>query len=108
MPIGALIRITTLGLFGIMILAAITYHQTFFGFSQITVETLTLSAYYSVQTVTTVGYGDWKPENPQFKINDEQLLKMKRDSVFFMLSGATSFALLIGIITSWMLRLVSE
>lgn len=69
---------------------------------------MTLSAYYAVQTVTTVGYGDWKPENNQVQITPEQVLRMKLDSVFFMLAGATAFALLIGIVTSWLLELVSQ
>jgi hypothetical protein len=58
---------------------------------------------YSVQTVTTVGYGNWVP--PGITEDDNRILTLKLVSVPFMLIGATTFSVLIGIVANLFSRL---
>jgi hypothetical protein len=55
---------------------------------------------YSVQTVTTVGYGNWVPDRLQATF--PQMLYMKRFSVYLMLAGATMYTLAIGMLVNWL------
>jgi len=55
---------------------------------------------YSVQTVTTVGYGNWVPENPHPA--PLQMLYMKTFSVYLMLAGASMYTLAIGMLVNWL------
>jgi hypothetical protein len=54
---------------------------------------------YSVQTVTTVGYGNWTPDGVAF--HDARLVAVKFFSVMLMLDGTALWAILIGMITGW-------
>lgn len=58
---------------------------------------------YSVQTVTTVGYGNWVP--PGITEDDNRILTLKLVSVPFMLIGATTFSVLIGVVANLFSRL---
>jgi hypothetical protein len=54
---------------------------------------------YSVQTATTVGYGNWAP--PAIAFTDPILVTMKEFSLFLMLSGVTFWSVLVGVLTTW-------
>ena len=67
---------------------------------------------YSVQTVTTVGYGNWAPADaacgspvtvaiPFTAWSFSGLLALKFISIFFMLAGAGVFAITVGLAVEW-------
>lgn len=60
------------------------------------------AANYSVQTVTTVGYGNWVP--PGIPENDPRILMVKLLSLPFMLSGPLLFGTTIGIVANFLSR----
>lgn len=70
--------------------------------------TLIEAANYAAQTVTTVGYGNWespakKPVAPMSNTED-RVLKMRFWSVFYMIAGATAYAVFTGVIVSVMMN----
>jgi hypothetical protein len=62
---------------------------------------------FSVQTVTTVGYGNWpyatKDPAPVFAM--EQIMELRKYCIFLMAAGATIFTLLVGMTTTWLLKI---
>jgi hypothetical protein len=66
---------------------------------QVSLPSVIESLNYSVQTVTTVGYGDWIPKSMPH--TDPRLLAMRTFSIFLMLSGAAFFGIFIGVLTTW-------
>jgi hypothetical protein len=54
---------------------------------------------YSVQTVTTVGYGNWAPSEIAF--TDPRLVTMKEFSIVLMLFGTGFWSVFIGVVTTW-------
>lgn len=68
------------------------------------------AANYAMQTVTTVGYGNWVPPRVEkaAQENDEKaqdkILRMKAYSIFFMFAGGALFAAAVGVITNWLSR----
>lgn len=70
--------------------------------SQPTRDSLIETLNYAIQTITTVGYGNWVPTG--WDINNieiqNQILYVKAISVPFMLVGGALFAVLIGIISN--------
>jgi hypothetical protein len=84
------------------------YHWVMFGASP-TQEFVIEALNYAVQTVTTVGYGNWVPFG--WKADDPDILKrilyVKAISVPFMLVGGALFAVLVGIIANRLSRVSS-
>ena len=72
----------------------------------ITAESLIEAFNYSLQTITTVGYGNWVPAS--WDTSNEELqtriLYVKAISVPFMLVGGSLFAVLVGIISNTLSR----
>ena len=66
-------------------------------------------AYYSMQTITTVGYGNWVPTNLEEKKDkiDAKILNIKLISVPFMFFGAALFATLVGLVVHFLTRSLS-
>lgn len=95
--------VVSLSVFAFLFTAA--YHWLMFG-PHITVESLIEALNYSLQTITTVGYGNWVPAS--WDISKEELqtriLYVKAISVPFMLVGGLLFAVLIGIISNALSR----
>ena len=77
------------------------HHWVMFG-SQPTHDSIIETLNYAIQTITTVGYGNWVPAG--WDINDiesqDRILYAKAISIPFMLVGAGLFALLIGIVSN--------
>jgi hypothetical protein len=55
---------------------------------------------YAIQTVTTVGYGNWPFHASQY--SDAQLREMNLYSLGTMIAGASLFTMIIGMITTWL------
>jgi len=72
----------------------------------ITAESLIEAFNYSLQTITTVGYGNWVPASWDTSKEELQtrILYVKAISVPFMLVGGSLFAVLIGIISNTLSR----
>lgn len=95
---------TTLALFLIAGLASKVYINEMYG-GAITSESLIEGTNYAVQTVTTVGYGNW--EVPAMRqgnsIGDDdrrRVLRLRGASVGFMLLGGTVYVVLTGVIVA--------
>lgn len=77
------------------------YHWVMFG-SDATPDALIETLNYSLQTITTVGYGNWVPAG--WNLGDveiqHRILYVKALSVPFMLVGGGLFAVLIGVISN--------
>lgn len=74
----------------IILLSCRTYIRVMYD-NQLTYDSAVESANFAVQTVTTVGYGNWEtPIHPlDFADRSERLLQMRFWSVVYMLFGAT-------------------
>lgn len=63
-------------------------------------------AYYAVQTVTTVGYGNWESPTvimrykPRPDLYALKVLHIKQLSILLMLIGATLYAVIIGVVAN--------
>ncbi len=77
------------------------YHWVMFGPIP-TRDSLIETLNYSLQTITTVGYGNWVPAGWDVKQTDLQncILYVKAISVPFMIVGGALFAILIGILSN--------
>ena len=77
------------------------YHWVMFGPIP-TLDSLIETSNYSLQTITTVGYGNWVPAGWDINETDLQnrILYVKAISVPFMLVGGALFAVLIGILSN--------
>jgi hypothetical protein len=61
-------------------------------------ESFVEGANFGVQTITTVGYGNWEtPANKKRTVTSEQIFTMRGWSSIFMLFGATFYALFTGL-----------
>ena len=63
-------------------------------------ESLVEGAYFSLQTVTTVGYGNWEPAKSSTwppAVRNGKVLRLKRFSLLVMAIGATLFPASIGV-----------
>ncbi len=71
-------------------------------------EPLIEAANYAIQTVATVGYGNWVPPKveraaqQQDKDAQDKILSMKAYSLIFMLAGGALFAATVGVVTNWL------
>ena len=92
-PIKALL-IALSALVVLMVVATAVYIRTVFP-GQLSLISLVEGAYYSIQTVTTVGYGNWTSDYAI--MSTETIHAMKAWSLLFMLSGATLFGFIIGV-----------
>ena len=81
------------------------YHWLMFGPS-VSAESLIEALNYSLQTITTVGYGNWVPASWDTSKQELQtrILYVKAISVPFMLVGGSVFAVLIGIVSNLLSR----
>ena len=95
--------VVSLSVFALLFTAA--YHWLMFG-PHITAESLIEAFNYSLQTITTVGYGNWVPASWDTSKEELQtrILYVKAISVPFMLVGGSLFAVLIGIISNTLSR----
>lgn len=87
--IAALVAITILG--------GAAYIRIMFE-GKIDARSVVEAANYSVQTVTTVGYGNWVP--PGVPEDDPRILIMKLISVPFMLSGPLLFGTVVAFVAN--------
>jgi hypothetical protein len=69
---------------------------------KITLEAALEGFHFSVQTVTTVGYGDWPIAGQA--ISKENLLSLRAYSTSLMAVGATLFTVVLGMTTTWLLQ----
>jgi len=87
-------------------LSTAAYHWLMFG-PNVSWESSIEAANYALQTITTVGYGNWVPASWD-PVNDKELqnriLYVKAVSVPFMLVGGSLFAVLVGIISNALSR----
>jgi Ion channel len=74
-------------------------HISYFANGQVSIQTIIESLNYSVQTATTVGYGDWIPAGTH--AGDPKLVAVRAFSIFLMLGGATFFTVTVGVLTTW-------
>ncbi len=58
---------------------------------------------FSVQTVTTVGYGNWTPD--RVSLSDQRVLNVKAFSIVLMLDGTALWSILIGMLAAWFTNL---
>ena len=86
-------------------LSTAAYHWLMFG-PNVTADSLIEALNYSLQTITTVGYGNWVPAAWDTSREELQtrILYVKAISVPFMLVGGSLFAVLIGIISNALSR----
>jgi hypothetical protein len=74
---------------------------------QMTYESVIEAGNYAVQTVTTVGYGDWAtpaiPKATPDPTRPYRVLRMKGWSIVFMLLGATFYTLAVGAVVAILL-----
>lgn len=87
------------------VISTFAYHWLMFG-SSLTAESTTEALNYSVQTITTVGYGNWVPSSWDMDNGElrKRILYVKALSVPFMLVGGALFAVLIGIVSNALSR----
>jgi hypothetical protein len=101
-----LVSAILISLFVFAFLATAAYHWLMFGTS-VSPESSIEASNYAVQTITTVGYGNWVPASWD-PGNDKELqtriLYVKAVSVPFMLVGGSLFAVLVGIISNVLSR----
>lgn len=67
----------------------------------VSIESLIEAGHYAMQTITTVGYGNW--ESPALKttvFDPHSVLVMRAWSMLFMGLGATAFAVFIAVVVS--------
>jgi hypothetical protein len=56
---------------------------------------------FAVQTLTTVGYGNWEaPAMGELPDKSRRVLSMRKWSIFWMLAGATFYSLFTGVLGS--------
>lgn len=104
MPLWARVLILLIALF-IVTLAAMGVHLSIME-GALTFERRPVieAANYAVQTVTTVGYGNWVPPSVEQAAQhqdanaQDKILRMKGFSVVFMLAGGALFAASVGVI----------
>jgi hypothetical protein len=81
-------------------LSTAAYHWLMFG-PNVSWKSLIEASNCALQTITTVGYGNWVPASWD-PVNDDELqtriLYVKAVSVLFMLVGGSLFAVVVGII----------
>lgn len=65
--------------------------------------TITEGFSFSVQTVTTVGYGNWP--FPGIKADNMRLLELREYSIGLMLVGASLFTIVLGMTTTWLAQM---
>jgi hypothetical protein len=68
---------------------------------QYTPDSLTEALYFSVQTVTTVGYGNWQAG---LKDKDPRVMATKVIAIPAMLGGAFTFTLIISALTAYYVK----
>jgi hypothetical protein len=86
----------------LMVIAGTDYIRVVYS-GQMSPESLIEAGNYAAQTVTTIGYGNWKPHWLEEK--DLRVLTMKLHSIPFMLFGAALFGATIGIAANLISRL---
>lgn len=86
-------------LLGLVILSTLAYIKIIYG-ATFSWNAIVDGLYFSVQTVTTVGYGDWKPLN--MTLQDSQVFWMKVVCIPTMIGGASLFAIAIGAAVQWL------
>jgi hypothetical protein len=59
---------------------------------------------FSVQTVTTVGYGNWPIQNTPPTYGESQFYELREYSIFLMIAGASLFSMIVGMITTWLMK----
>lgn len=100
-----LLGATLVTLLAVSLICAAAYHLVMFG-SGLTRESLTETLNYALQTITTVGYGNWVPAgwNVEDMAIQKRILYVKAISLPFMLVGGTLFAVLVGIVSNLLSR----
>ena len=102
MPLVSAILVS---LFVFAVLSTAAYHWLMFG-ANVSLDSLIEALNYALQTITTVGYGNWVPASwdPHDKELQTRILYVKAVSVPFMLVGGSLFAVLVGIISNVLSR----
>lgn len=80
----------------VLVSSTIGYIRIMYG-NQISGQSVVDGLYFSVQTVTTVGYGNWQPSTS----TDTQVFWVKVISIPTMLAGASLFAAAIAVAVEW-------
>jgi hypothetical protein len=97
-----------LALVVVMLFAGRTYIRVMYD-GAVTTESAIEAASFAVQTVTTVGYGNW--EKPAMQVEEpsgwkDRVLEMRGWSSVYMLLGATLYTLLTGVVVAIFLRMM--
>jgi hypothetical protein len=88
-----------IGLTVVVISGAACYVRFYYA-NKFTEESIIEGLNYSVQTVTTVGYGNWPLTD--VKPTLEQFRNLRICTIFLMPVGASLFAMTIGMVTTWL------
>ncbi len=92
-----------ISLFALTLICTAGYHWLMFGL-EIRSEHLIEDFNYSVQTITTIGYGNWVPTD--WNLTDAEkrmrILNVKALSILFMLVGGSLFVVLLGIVSTFL------
>ena len=68
-------------------------------------ETIVEGFNFSVQTVTTVGYGNWPLRSKALTATNDQFVELRAYSIFLMAMGASLFTVTMGMTTTWLMQL---
>ena len=68
-------------------------------------ETIAEGFNFSVQTVTTVGYGNWPLRDHSLTATNDQYMELRTYSIFLMAMGASLFTVTMGMTTTWLMQL---
>jgi hypothetical protein len=87
-------------LLAVFLIASAIFISTMYA-GRITQESVIEASHYAMQTVTTVGYGNWEtPALTTTTYSPEDRLAMRGYSVFFMGLGAVVFAVFVAAVVS--------
>ncbi len=102
---GYVVSAIVLTLLVITVACTVGYRWLMFGWT-LSPESLIEDLNYSLQTVTTVGYGNWVPAGWDLTQGEVQarILRVKALSIPFVLVGGSLFAVLVGIVSTILSR----
>ena len=100
MRLKAWLIVSALGLAAVLIVSTYSYVHVMYD-DVFTRESLVEASSFAVQTVTTVGYGNWEHPARGDRLNQGQrILTLRAMSVGFMLLGATFYVLVTGVVVA--------
>ena len=86
-------------LFLAFVSAATVYIYVLYG-GVVSRKSLIEAGHYAMQTVTTVGYGNWEVPASGVPFDPEAVLTMRAWSILFMGLGSVTFAVFVGVVVA--------